>query len=368
MTKPHIHLDRTRIGEQSYFVFIEPDSICVERIKAVGASYYSKRQIWIIKESPYHLNKIFEALSDSYYINITKLRRKKPRNQAPNAPDSENGKRLKNALNQFDNHLKTCGFSESTISQYRSIANGIFAKAIEKSKFYWSQQDVEEYISNVYGTKSSSSIRQVLGTFGHINKSLLLQLDISRIQPPRKSKTSPKLLSKESVRKLLAQTRNSKHLLIVTLLYGCGLRRQEVINLKVTDIDIERRSLRVEQGKGKKDRYVPLPDQFIKHYPTYTDLYRPSTYLFSGQFSEQYSGTSIAAIVRDAAKRAGIKQNVTPHMLRHSFATHLLERGVDIRYIQELLGHSKPETTMIYTHVARKDALAISSPLDDDLE
>ena len=163
---------------------------------------------------------------------------------------------------------------------------------------------------------------------------------------------------------MIAKTRNLKHRLIISLLYSCGLRRGEIISLKCTDLNLERATIHIREGKWGKDRMLPLPQSLLPLLREYVHFFQPKTYLFEGQTTPQYSATSIANIVARAAKNAGISQRITPHMLRHSYATHLLEKGVDLRYIQELLGHSSIDTTTVYTHVAKNTTLSIESPLD----
>lgn len=177
----------------------------------------------------------------------------------------------------------------------------------------------------------------------------------------------PSVLSKEEVIDLLRATHNLKHRTILALLYSCGLRISEVLRLRLADIDLDRRQLVIYQAKGRKDRYVVLAESTIPLLLNYVSSYKPKGYLFQGSKGGVYSTTSIRAFLKRSCKRAGIRKRVTPHTLRHSYATHLVEDGVNLRLIQELLGHSKPETTMIYTHVAKKDLLAVRSPLDTAL-
>ncbi|WP_240623459.1 tyrosine-type recombinase/integrase [Brumimicrobium aurantiacum] len=148
--------------------------------------------------------------------------------------------------------------------------------------------------------------------------------------------------------------------------YACGLRRGEILNLKPTDILTDRYLLRINQSKGNKDRVVPISEKIIKELRSYYKAYRPKTWLFEGQTpGTQYSPTSIQEVLKKAVKKAGIKKPVTLHWLRHSYATHLLESGTDLRYIQELLGHGSSKTTEIYTHVTNRDIQRIKSPFDD---
>lgn len=184
------------------------------------------------------------------------------------------------------------------------------------------------------------------------------------VDRPRKKKKLPNILSKEEIKQMINNTPNIKHRCIVGILYASGLRRSEVINLKLQDIDSRRMVVFVEGAKGDKDRLTLLSEAVLKDLRLYFTRYKPVKYLFEGQKNGQYSATSVANIVKTAGIQAGIKKKTTPHMLRHSFATHLLEAGVDLRYIQSLLGHSSSKTTEIYTHVATNMIKTIKSPLD----
>jgi len=157
------------------------------------------------------------------------------------------------------------------------------------------------------------------------------------IERPRKETKLPKVLSKEDVLSMINCTRNLKHKCIISLLYSTGLRRGELLNLKLIDIDSKRMVIRVEGAKGNKDRFTLLSEDLLPDLRKYYKIYQPKKYLIEGQNGGKYSGTSVEKIVMRAAKWGNVKQRVTPHMLRHSFATHLLESGVDLRYIQTLL-------------------------------
>lgn len=338
----------------------------------MGAYFSSRHDAWLLRASSVSLDLLFKRLGNTYYINTSRLRSQKEKPKNSNQPNTFQGfsiqeqKRLNQAVQTFENHLKTCQFSKSTIEQYRSIAIPLLAEAMRLRKKEWSDQDIKSYISAHYSKHSASSLLQFVGVIKHLNKTGILKIDLTTLQLPKKPKQAPKVLSKREVQLIFQNTRNLKHKLILALLYGSGMRRNEVIDLKVEDIQLDRKCVHIKNSKGKRDRLTPLADTFIKLYPSYLNLYRPVDFLFNGQYKPQYSGTSIAQFLKASVQKAGIKKNVTPHMLRHSYATHLLEKGIDIRYIQALLGHSSPETTMIYTHVAVKDALAITSPLDEE--
>ena len=152
------------------------------------------------------------------------------------------------------------------------------------------------------------------------------------------------------------------------LIYSAGLRRSELIDLKISDIDSERMVINIIGAKGKKDRVSLLSENILQILRKYYKEYKPQKYLFEGAKGGKYSPTSVANILKKVAVKAGIHKNVTPHMLRHSFATHLLEQGTDLRYIQELLGHNSSKTTEIYTHVSKKAIDKIKNPVDDFFE
>ncbi|WP_231465311.1 tyrosine-type recombinase/integrase [Pedobacter sp. Leaf132] len=158
--------------------------------------------------------------------------------------------------------------------------------------------------------------------------------------------------------------RNLKHKAILSTLYGCGLRLSEVIDLKIEDIDSESEVINIRQAKGNKDRQVMLPKSLLPLLRAYFKIYLPSNYLFEGQAKVKYSPRSVQAILKQAALNAKINKVVSPHVLRHSFATHLLENGTDIRYIQKLLGHNNLTTTQIYTHITDVAKNKVISPLD----
>ena len=170
---------------------------------------------------------------------------------------------------------------------------------------------------------------------------------------------------KKNVVKLIKVTSNLKHKTILLLIYSAGLRLGELLNLKLGDIDSETMKIHIRQSKGKKDRYIMLSENALKLLREYYKLYKPKVYIIEGQKGGKYSPKSVQNIFKAALKKAGIKKKATVHTLRHSFATHLLDEGTDIRYIQELLGHRKLETTQIYTHVSSHSINKIKSPADE---
>jgi site-specific recombinase XerD len=193
-----------------------------------------------------------------------------------------------------------------------------------------------------------------------------MPLKIDSIPFTKKDKKLPQPLEMEEMLGMIKACQNKKHLVILYLLYGCGLRNQELINLKWSHIDRAANVIYVVQGKGKKDRKVQLFPDLIRvlteYYRAYPEL-RSSEYVLKGQFTSQYSQKSVNEVLKQLAKKAGIKRNVYAHLLRHGYASHLLDAGVDLRTIQELLGHSNIDTTMIYTHISKKKISSTVSPM-----
>lgn len=185
-----------------------------------------------------------------------------------------------------------------------------------------------------------------------------------QIPRPKKPSSLPKVLSKEDIRKMLNVLENPKHRLMLGICYGMGLRVSEVVNIKITDIDSSRMQVLVEAAKGKKDRYVNLPESILADLRSYYKSFQPKKYLFEGQHGGQYAKRSAQAVFKQAMQKAKINKAVGIHALRHSYATHLHEYGTDISLIQKLLGHNDVKTTQRYTHVSNRVLNGIKSPLD----
>jgi integrase/recombinase XerD len=219
---------------------------------------------------------------------------------------------------------------------------------------------LEKKLSASYQNQIVSGVKKFFSTVEH------RKIDVELIHRPKREKVLPNVLSKEEVKMVLDALSNIKHRMMLALIYSCGLRRSELLNLKPTDIDSHRKLVIIRQAKGKKDRIVPLSEKILVLLRQYYKLYKPTVWLFEGQQKGQkYDERSIASVLKNAVAKTNIKKSVTLHWLRHSYATHLLEAHTDLRYIQELLGHSSSKTTEIYTHVSTKDIKNIRSPFDD---
>jgi integrase/recombinase XerD len=190
-------------------------------------------------------------------------------------------------------------------------------------------------------------------------------MEVDFIQRPRREKRLPNVLSKNEVKSILEAPTNLKHRAMLSLIYACGLRRSELLSLTKFDIDSKRMVVIIRMAKGKKDRIVPLSPKILSLLRDYYKSYNPKEFLFEGQGGGKYSEKSLENVFKQSLLKANNKKPVTLHWLRHSYATHLLESGTDLRYIQDLLGHKSSKTTEIYTHVSTKIIEHIKSPFDD---
>ncbi len=272
-------------------------------------------------------------------------------------------------IKKFEQKLILQRYSANSILIYKSVLRS-FLKLTEKKFAHPNEIDEEVIEKYVYWKVdkhkiSSSHQRLIVASLEKFYKSLYdRELKIKHLYPSRKSTSLPNYLTKDEVKKMIVSTQNSKHRCIIKILYGGGLRLSELLNLKLEDINSENMLILIRKAKGNKDRLVMLSQSLLEDLRIYYKEYKPKAYLFEGQNNGMYSEKSVQNVVKAAAQRAGIRKKVTPHTLRHSFATHLLEAGTDIRYIQQLLGHKSIKTTEIYTHITEVSKSTIKSPLD----
>ena len=228
------------------------------------------------------------------------------------------------------------------------------------------ENDIRNYLQFLAGKQlSGSTLNMAVNSIKfYYEKVLGMPQRFYAIERPRMANKLPKVISKEEVKLIIDNTNNLKHWCIVSLLYSAGLRRAELVNLKTENIDSKRMVIHVIGAKGNKERLTILSPKVLERLRVYHSIYKPKLFLFEGPGAKQYSAESVFKIVKNAARKAGIRKGITPHVLRHSFATHLLESGVDLRYIQVLLGHSSTKTTEIYTQVAINNINAIESPIE----
>lgn len=378
--KEQVILSRGVIGKkQKLFIRFQYDQEFIEIARHLGAFWSSNKRVW-------HLPFSKQAIEDAHrsYGRYTRVvsdgLNALPQSVPPETNNDQLVKRVRGIkakalssvdkanLRGFVKYLRGKVLSESTVRTYyvHILDFTIYLKGKPIKELV--NRDVELFVEDVCVKRrySVSTHRQVISAvkqFASFHPAC--GIENLALERPRKSRFLPTVLSKQEVIDLLRNTRNTKHKAVLALLYSSGLRIGELINLELNDINVDRRQIFIRSGKGRKDRYVIMAESFRQLFHSYLMTYRPLKYFVEGNNpGEPYSPVSVRSFLKRSCKLARIYKKVTPHTLRHSYATHLLEQGVDLRYIQELLGHSRPETTMIYTHVSKKDMLKIESPLD----
>jgi len=347
------------------------DDRLVELVRRIpGRFWHVDRKIWSVPNHPDVLRELEKYFEKHAVINV--------QTSASCSPDSttENdgqvhqkpGKPIPHHLvpAEFISLLKKKRYSHHTIRNYSSHLAS-FLDFADKTADDVTEEDISDYMLHCSNTDEYSTAYQRLAIhairyyFKHFRGQII---ESDTLPWPKGEKKLPVVFSTEEVTALLSTIRNLKHRCILWLIYSAGLRISEAIFLQITDIDFDRMQIHIRKGKGKKDRYTILSQRTAKLLKEYLAEYKPVQWLFMGQKGGRYTVKSIQMIFHGAMERAGIKKHATVHTLRHSFATHLLENGVDLRYIQELLGHTNPKTTEIYTHVSRTSLQKIKSPLD----
>jgi len=290
---------------------------------------------------------------DNPELNLERYRNRKPKDGFKPCPE------------EYLLKLELKRYSDNTVRNYVSCFEAFINYYYNEDPITLNEIDVRKYLQKlIQEGKSNSYVNLAVNSIKFFYEIVHeMPNRFYSIERPRKEKKLPEVLSKDEIIKIINNTNNIKHKCIVGLLYSSGLRRGELLNLNITDIDSKRMVVNIKNGKGNKDRISVLSPSILKDLQLYYKEYRPRKYLFEGQKGDKYSVTSVLNIISRAAKKAGVFKKVTPHILRHSFATHLLENGTDIRHIQLLLGHSSTKTTEIYTHVANRSFMEIKDLL-----
>ncbi|WP_282073866.1 tyrosine-type recombinase/integrase [Polaribacter atrinae] len=328
-------------------------------------SFYSEHSLENLRIVFNHLKKpnwTIDYIELQPFINKSKIEERRNSHLIEQLPDV-----YQLELQKFKKWLFQKRFSKNTVNTYVDVTTTYIKYVLLKNAEIFSTKIVEafsyDYIfipnkSISYQNQFISGIKKFFEYKGYSYEEI-------QIERPRKEKKLPIVLSGSEIKSLFNTLTNLKHKALLCLLYSAGLRIGEAINLEINDIDSKRMLIHIKQAKGKKDRYTLLSPVFVKILREYYIAYKPEKYLFEGQKGGKYSNTSAQKVLKNALFKADIRKKATLHSLRHSFATHLLEKGTDIRYIQELLGHSSPKTTMIYTHVTEPSLKNIKNPFDD---
>ena len=369
VTLKHLLIEKKKkIGLQFY-----PNKLIQTVVKGLPKPKWSKEyNMAYVENTPNNLNLIFKDFKGVAWVNCSNFFPKHvPTKQNVIASvDHYRNRKLANDYRpcpeEFLQKLELKHYALNTSKVYIGMFEHFINYFKEIELLEIDEEMIRGYLQTlVIEKKSDSYINQMINSVKFYYEVVLgMPNRFYSVERPRKRETLPKVISKEEVKLIIENTNNIKHKCIVSLLYSAGLRRGELIDLKLNDIDSKRMVINVRQGKGNKDRITLLSPSVLEDLRAYFIEWKPKMYLFEGQSGNKYSAQSVAKVVKNAAKKAKIKVDITPHILRHSFATHLLENGTNIRYIQALLGHSSTKTTEIYTHVATNNIQAIKSPLD----
>ncbi len=319
-----------------------------ERLKKLeGAQWSASRKVWHVPDTPENRERFKVKAENTVSLGADKLEK----------------------IEKFKQWMRSRRYSDSTVKTYCEALFSFLKFFVGKAITEITNEDVIVYNNDfILKHKLSASyqnqvVNAVKAFFFTIENK---KIDIDLVHRPKKPHLLPNVLSKEEVKELLGASQNIKHRTMLSLIYSCGLRRSELLNLKPADIDSKRNIIMLRQAKGKKDRIVPLSEKILMMLREYFTLYKPKVWLFEGQHpGTPYDERSLSNVLKQCLGRTKIKKPVTLHWLRHSYATHLLEAGTDLRYIQEILGHSSSKTTEIYTHVSTKSIQKIKSPFDD---
>lgn len=389
--KPLYHRSQESIG-----IYFEKDpSLNAIICKQAQARWSNTKKLWYVPLSKENYNKLCFALKDVVEIEHSALSSyltDKKKNSQPRSHSISDPEKVKPNLLVFKKapaiyntrtihpvnaqvipamkqHLKLKGYSLSTIKTYLNEA-GIFLRTIKNhpADSFNTQRikDYLQYCAEKLGLTENTLHSRMNALKFYYEQVLKKEKFFWDIPRPKKANQLPKVLSKEEMIRLIKAIKNLKHKTMITLGYACGLRVSEITGLEIKDVDEDRRLLLIRKAKGKKDRMVSLSPVMVVMLREYKAKYNPQKYLFEGQYKgTAYSIRSLEAIIKTAKNKAGISKTGSMHMLRHSFATHLIDKGTDVVFIQKLLGHNDIKTTLRYLHVSNKDMLNILSPLED---
>lgn len=353
------------------------DSELIAAAKTMGAQWSRTHNCWHVPNGGESMKAVFAAYKGLAWVDTTalfaptkqSLRSAKPTPSAaptkPAAPAMSTAQL--EALEQMRRKLEIARYSPNSIKTYLNATKQIFQHYAEKHPNDIGKEDIEAYQHHLArGNASNSYLNQVVNAVRYYYKDVVGDPSrVSFIERPRKERKLPSVLSEEEVGALLRSVDNLKHRCILMLIYSGGLRLSELTNLRLADLATDRHQLIVRGGKGNKDRITLLSPKVMEPLQAYLKAYAPKEHVFEGADGGPYSPRSVQLVFHRAKDKAGIITPASVHTLRHSFATHLLEKGTDLRYIQTLLGHSSSKTTEIYTHVSTNALGKIRSPLDD---
>jgi len=372
---PLVHREERQIG-----IVFPKDNVLIKAAKQInGVLWSNTHKCWYVQNKPENLKRIFAVFRGLAWVDSKALFEKKNDFITASAEKTKPQKKIlltkplsqenSEKIDKFVLWMKSKRYAANTQETYKDSLKTFFRFYHNKKAEEINREDLirfnNEYIlSNNYSPSFQNQIVNALKLFFNIIETK--NIDIKEIERPKRTRKLPKVIAKEDIEKMLTSIGNFKHQTALTIVYACGLRRRELIMLQLRDIDWKRKSLLVRNSKGNKDRILPLSDKLLQLIERYIKSFNPEKYLIEGQRKgDVYSETSFEKIFQKYLPEYLRNRNFTPHCLRHSYATHLLEAGVDLRYIQELLGHKSSKTTEIYTWVSMKNLQNIKNPIDD---
>lgn len=358
--KIHLSADRHRNIEVVVIQFDYNTEIVNLLKQNFPAKWSQTKKCWWIARKDFDYKKFKKVFSDHQISAIT--------DKEPSVP-KQSMKKIINLPKGYLEKLEQKRYSLQTIKIYTSYFKDFQNHFDSKELTQIEPEEINEYLLDLIRKKDISASQQnqrINAIKFYFEKVLGRDREYYKIDRANKAKRLPTVLSKLEVKAIIHSCTNKKHKCILSLIYSAGLRRSELVNLKLNDIDSTRGLIIIKSAKGNKDRVSLLSPLLVNELREYYIKYKPTVYLFEGnEIGNKYSTTSIANILKQACAKTRIKKKVSPHTLRHSFATHLLEQGTDLRYIQNLLGHSSSKTTEIYTHVSTQNISQIKNPIDD---
>ena len=369
ITLKHLHIDgEKQIGFQYSF-----DKVIDALIKQVDGIQWSEEfSMYYVKNKKDNISYIFKLFKGIAWVNTKYFFPNKPVHQGASSLSVQSFRERKTipgyriCPESFLQKLELRKYAYNTAKVYISCFESFINHYTDMEIDDLDEQNIKIYLQYLVNEeKSDSYINQSINSIKFYYEVVLgMPNRFYSIDRPKRTLHLPQVLDKSDVKRMINAIVNIKHKCIISLIYSSGLRRGELINLKISDVDSKRMMLLIRGAKGGKDRYSLLSSAALLDLRTYFKAHKPKEYLFEGPNGSPYSASSIRKILNMACKRVGIYKRVTPHILRYSFATYLLEDGVDLRYIQTLLGHNSSKTTEIYTHVAKHALKGIKSPLD----
>jgi len=364
---PTVILNRTfHRNREILSISFKKDAFISEKITSILLANWSQtRKFWYVNYSTSNEKLVTKILGEFAKIDTSKIRLQEEK-QRYNMTDVALPEAEIDKINRFKKWLETKRYSTATVTVYCSMIVYFCKYLIKRNCTELAPIIVSRfnYEFIVEPKKSVSYQNQAINAVKLFFEYSGIPVEIGEIERPKSEKKLPVVLSMEEVRRLIDSACNLRHKTLLSLIYSGGFRLGEALNLKLEDIDSDRMLIHIKNAKGKKDRYTLLSKRALLIMREYYRVYTPKIYLFEGSNGGPYSSRAVQNVVKIAALRAGIAKSITPHSLRHSFATHLLENGTDLRYIQNLLGHNSPKTTMIYTHVSDLAVQKILNPFD----